>query len=97
MDLHGLHVSEAIEALDRGMVALAERGLHSVRVLTGSGHHSKGPTSKARLLPAVEHFCHARGFPFRQVPDQSTGHVGVLDIDFTGLLELEHGAGRRAR
>lgn len=46
MDLHGLHVSEAVEVLDANMAALANRGLDSVRLLTGTGHHSKGPTSK---------------------------------------------------
>lgn len=50
MDLHGLHVSEAIEVLDTEMAALAERGQYSVRILTGTGHHSKGPTNKVLLL-----------------------------------------------
>lgn len=48
MDLHGLHVSEAVEVLDLNMAALAKRGLDNVRLLTGTGHHSKGPTSKVR-------------------------------------------------
>ncbi|CAN0089660.1 unnamed protein product [Pylaiella littoralis] len=87
MDLHGLHVSEAMEVLDREVAALAERGLSGVRILTGSGHHSKGPTNKARLIPAVENFCQARGYPVVKVPDQSTGHVGAVDINFAELLE----------
>lgn len=58
MDLHGLHVAEAVEVLDREMGALAERGLCSVRVLTGTGHHSKGPTNKVdtRLVPLIRGF-----------------------------------------
>ncbi|CAM9329486.1 unnamed protein product [Ectocarpus fasciculatus] len=87
MDLHGLHVAEAVEVLDREMGALAERGLCSVRVLTGTGHHSKGPTNKARLLPAVENFCLIRGYLFSKVPDQSTGHVGAIDVKFAELSE----------
>lgn len=57
MDLHGLHVSEAVEVLDAHMAALAKRGLDSVRLLTGTGHHSKGPTSKVR---AKASFCGRR-------------------------------------
>lgn len=53
MDLHGLHVAEAVEVLDREMGALAERGLCSVRVLTGTGHHSKGPTNKVKHQACV--------------------------------------------
>lgn len=48
MDLHGLHVSEAVEVLETQMAALSKRGVVNVRVLTGTGHHSKGPTSKVR-------------------------------------------------
>ncbi|CAB1101176.1 unnamed protein product [Ectocarpus sp. CCAP 1310/34] len=91
MDLHGLHVAEAVEVLDREMGALAARGLCSVRVLTGTGHHSKGPTNKARLLPAVENFCLIRGYLFRKVPDQSTGHVGAIDVQFAELSEHSTG------
>lgn len=48
MDLHGLHVSEAVEVLETEIRALSARGAESVRVLTGTGHHSKGPSNKVR-------------------------------------------------
>lgn len=46
IDLHGLHVAEAVEVLDEQIAALSDRGVEGVRVLTGTGHHSRGPTSK---------------------------------------------------
>lgn len=46
IDLHALHVREALEVLQRELEALAERNVDRVRVLAGTGHHSKGPTSK---------------------------------------------------
>lgn len=42
---------------------------------------------QARLLPAVENFCLIRGYLFSKVPDQSTGHVGAIDVKFAELSE----------
>eukprot|EP00752_Nemacystus_decipiens_P011357 g10091.t1 len=83
IDLHGLHVAEAVDVLDSQMLALAGRGVSSVRVLTGTGHHSKGPTNKTRLIPAVECFCRTRGFPLTSIPDRTTGHVGAVDEGYS--------------
>lgn len=48
---------------------------------------------QTRLVPAVELFCHQRGFSFTKIPDRGTGYVGAVDINFAGLLG--HGVDRR--
>jgi DNA-nicking Smr family endonuclease len=80
LDLHGLHVAEAVEFLTHYLPKLAEEGLDTVHVVTGSGHHSKGPQSNARLLPAVENFLSTEGYQFSRVADRK-GHVGMLLVD----------------
>jgi DNA-nicking Smr family endonuclease len=43
LDLHGLHVCEAVELLDSLLpVLIAEHKLPHACILTGSGHHSGG-------------------------------------------------------
>ena len=42
LDLHGLHVSEALEALDELLPDLINLGLKEATLITGSGHHSGG-------------------------------------------------------
>ena len=46
-------MAEAVDVLDTQMLALASRGLGSVRVLTGTGHHSKGPTNRVNVTTVV--------------------------------------------
>ena len=54
-DLHGLHVSEALSLLRRRLAALrASLGPGArVHVLVGTGHHTVGAHTPARLLAAV--------------------------------------------
>uniref|UniRef100_K3WV24 Smr domain-containing protein n=1 Tax=Globisporangium ultimum (strain ATCC 200006 / CBS 805.95 / DAOM BR144) TaxID=431595 RepID=K3WV24_GLOUD len=80
MDLHGLHVAEAVEFLTRMLPKLADEGLETIYLVTGSGHHSKGPQGNARLLPAIEQFLAAEGYQFSSVPD-GRGYVGMLLVD----------------
>jgi hypothetical protein len=73
LDLHGLHVSEALTVLEQRLVheqhvistssasrssgsggSVSRHGRRVLHVLTGAGHHSTGPHSKARLPAAVE-------------------------------------------
>lgn len=46
IDLHGLHVAEAVALLEEKLPSLAEDGFTSIRILTGSGHHSKASNFK---------------------------------------------------
>ncbi|CAI5701741.1 hypothetical protein KXD40_002929 [Peronospora effusa] len=80
MDLHGLHVAEAVEFLIQMLPKLADEGVDEIYVVTGSGHHSKGPHGNARLLPAVERFLAAEGYQFTPVAD-GAGFVGMLLVD----------------
>ncbi|DAZ98013.1 TPA: hypothetical protein N0F65_004503 [Lagenidium giganteum] len=80
MDLHGLHVAEAVEFLSHMLPKLADEGLESIYIVTGSGHHSKGPQGNARLLPAVERFLATDGYQFSPVADRR-GYVGMLMVD----------------
>uniref|UniRef100_A0AAV1TKN9 Smr domain-containing protein n=1 Tax=Peronospora matthiolae TaxID=2874970 RepID=A0AAV1TKN9_9STRA len=80
MDLHGLHVAEAVEFLSQMLPKLADEGVDSIYLVTGSGHHSKGPDGNARLLPAVERFLVGEGYQFSRVAD-GAGFVGMLLVD----------------
>lgn len=81
IDLHGLHVAEAIERLP---VALESTTASRVRVLTGSGHHTKG-TGRARLRPAVRSWLERHGYVFEEVQD-SNAHVGAFVVHASGAL-----------
>lgn len=66
LDLHGLHVKEALEVMERFLeLKLHSRKYPSVYIISGTGHHS-GPQSrsKARLLPAVQDFLESYGYDF---------------------------------
>ncbi|GMF09997.1 unnamed protein product [Phytophthora lilii] len=80
MDLHGLHVAEAVEFLTQMLPKLADEGVDSIYLVTGSGHHSKGPDGNARLLPAVERFLGGEGYQYIPVAD-GAGFVGMLLVD----------------
>lgn len=61
LDLHGLHVAEAIPILKRELTALKAQAAHTrqrqqVYVVVGTGHHTKGARTPARLPMAVEGF-----------------------------------------
>ena len=61
LDLHGLHVNEAIPLLKRQLASLrvaarASQQRQQVLICVGTGHHTKGSRTPARLPVAVEKF-----------------------------------------
>ena len=61
IDLHGLHVSEAIQVLKRDLTLLrsAARSLEQrlpVYICVGTGHHTRGSRTPARLPIAVQRY-----------------------------------------
>eukprot|EP00951_Prasinocladus_malaysianus_P048147 scaffold655213_cov42-Prasinocladus_malaysianus.AAC.1 len=70
LDLHGLHVDEAIEVLERRLLKLeAARGAHKgmprkLTVIVGRGKHSSG--AEASLPRAVEAYLAERGNNYGQ-------------------------------
>lgn len=76
IDLHGLHVSEAVERLPDALERAPEG---KVRILTGTGHHTKG-TGRARLRPAVKRWLQENSYYFSEVVDAN---------DFVGSFVVE--------
>ena len=48
LDLHGLHIAEAVALLEDELPKLCSAGLQAVSLITGSGHHSRGSNYKVR-------------------------------------------------
>ncbi|XP_072977606.1 polyadenylate-binding protein-interacting protein 7-like isoform X1 [Typha angustifolia] len=71
IDLHGLHVSEAIHILKHELsilrsTARSARQRLKVMICVGTGHHSKGSRTPARLPIAVEQFLVEEGLHYTQ-------------------------------
>lgn len=76
VDLHGLHVSEALERLP---AALEKAPPGTLRILTGTGHHTKG-TGRARLRPAVKKWLQDNEYFFEEVIDANE-YVGSFKVE----------------
>jgi len=66
MDLHGLHVKEALTMVEERLVAvdsdLRSGALPSLTIITGFGHHSDN--NRAKIKPEVARILTERGYPF---------------------------------
>jgi DNA-nicking Smr family endonuclease len=77
VDLHGLHASEALDCLEE-LLPLFQRAQYStIKVVTGTGHHTAGPhQGKSRLNPTVrDYLAHSTRFKFQDVRD-NLGYCG---------------------
>lgn len=74
IDLHGLHAAEAIKLLRHELDRLRSSGYHSAQVLVGTGHHTIGSRTPARLPVAVENFLHQERWSFSE---PQAGHLEV--------------------
>eukprot|EP00249_Psilotum_nudum_P014779 c24999_g1_i1 orf=170-1864(+) len=71
LDLHGLHVNEAIPLLKRELAALritarSTQQRQQVFICVGTGHHTKGSRTPARLPAAVERYLAEENLTFTE-------------------------------
>ncbi|XP_074581663.1 polyadenylate-binding protein-interacting protein 7 [Curcuma longa] len=71
IDLHGLHVTEALQVLNHELrtlrsTARATRQRLHVMICVGTGHHTKGSRTPVRLPVAVEQYLLKEGIRFSQ-------------------------------
>ncbi|KAG1366374.1 polyadenylate-binding protein-interacting protein 7 [Cocos nucifera] len=71
IDLHGLHVTEAMHVLNREFGILRNRGRSAgqrlqLMICVGTDHRTKGTRTPARLPVAVERFLVEEGLPYTQ-------------------------------
>ncbi|CAL8460679.1 g210 [Coccomyxa elongata] len=78
VDLHGLHVDEALRVLETHLITLGGLGHPGgilLQVIVGLGRHSVGGV--ARILPAVVRYLTDAGYNFREEPNNA-GVICVL-------------------
>ncbi len=84
LDLHGLHVAEAVAFLDVLFPQLIEERVPRIQIITGAGHHSKGSNFRCRLLPAVKRYFNEAGYYSYQEVKDKNGHIGAIILQLTG-------------
>jgi len=63
IDLHGLHVDEALEATKKKLAQLVAGDIGHLEIVTGAGHHSE--SGKAAIRPAVEDLLKEMGLTYQ--------------------------------
>ncbi|PBK94671.1 Smr-domain-containing protein [Armillaria gallica] len=92
IDLHGLHVKEAIAHTDAALKEAKRRGDSEIRIIVGKGLHSEG--GEARIKPAIM----ALMRKCRLVAELDPSNSGILIVKFNGRPHLNisrhHSSGR---
>ena len=83
IDLHGLHVREAVDYLDVLLYQLAEAH-RSCFIITGVGSHSSHrhirSDRQARLAPAVARYLEDNGYRYRDASAKHGGRGGMFEV-----------------
>ena len=80
IDMHGLHVAEAILVLDE-IIPLYKSSMSSITVITGTGHHSVDKHRAGVLLPNIEKYIKKNNMKYKTVIDPNNGLIGGVIID----------------
>lgn len=80
IDCHGLHVSEAIDRLPGALDKAALAGRSSIKVVFGTGHHSKPGGGAARLRPAIIQFLQDTGYSYTEVQDRKSRLTSAVSV-----------------
>lgn len=82
--MHGLHVSEARDCLYELLPLYQKHRFAKIRVITGTGHHTKGPSEgNSRLNPSARELLeYEYGLKFEDIRDQQ-GYSGGFSVHLT--------------
>jgi len=83
VDLHGLHVQEALPLMQGFLDRLDTSRFTDAYIITGTGHHTNLHLSPARLLRTVKQYFTERGYTFSEVL-QSNGKGGMIRVVVDG-------------
>jgi len=83
VDLHGLHVQEALSYLEVLLVKL-EAQYATCFVITGTGHHSThrhlSERQQTRLAPAVLNYLQSNGYRYKDASSKHGGVGGMYEV-----------------
>ncbi|KAL0032695.1 hypothetical protein WJX79_003892 [Trebouxia sp. C0005] len=85
VDLHGLHVEEALQVLEQHLLSLGGLGCPGgilLQVITGIGKHSTN--GRPKILPAVIRYLSDAGHRF----SEAVGNSGIIDVSIGGQRRL---------
>lgn len=81
LDMHGLHVVEALNVLEELIPLYKSLSIPSVTIITGTGHHSVDKHRAGVLLPNIEKYIKSLKLKYKTITDPNNGMVGGLIID----------------
>jgi len=83
IDMHGLHVSEALSVLEELLPLYKSLSIPSVTIVTGTGHHSVDKHRAGVLLPNIENYIKGLKLKYKTINDPNNGMTGGLVIDMS--------------